>query len=143
MFAMWLHLKHSNEVMIEYEPEWATDGDYVIDFAVHRPEYSKTDISGCPVVQTHVELIEYKPATPTVSYCAEKSMALRRIASRISDVPTVAVVTMNIYYGSVYTNDRGAFLCDGSDFHSCKLNWLGKHEKPIRDHRFDLESQVD
>jgi hypothetical protein len=141
MFAMWLHLKHSDEILVEYEPEWAVAGDYVVDFVLHRPEFVKFHKTGVPIVSTHIELIEYKPSVPTVSYCSETARKLMRIAESIPDISEVSCITMNIIYGSVYTNDRGAFLCSGDKYSSIKHNWLGKYEKQIREYRFDLESE--
>lgn len=138
MFALWLDLKHSEDVFIEYEPDWAELGDYVPDFVVHRPSWDHDRV--VPEISQWIEIIEYKPSMPTVTYCSEVCKKLHQIAN-LSLFGSCSLITMNIYYGSVYDANRGALLCCNDDFSSVKVNWIGKHERRIRDYRFDLESE--
>ena len=141
MFAMWLDLKHSDDVLIEYEPEWAEIGDYVADFAVHRPIWNDDRI---PVFKTSIELIEYKPSMPTITYCDAVLKKLKTVADReLVHIPEVDEILLSVYFGSVYTNDRGRISFDGGSSYTVnRTNWLSIYEKQIREYRFDLESEA-
>ena len=141
MFAMWLHLRNSDDVLIEYEPEWAVNGDYVADFAIHRPAWSDDRIA---VAVTCIEVIEYKPSMPTITYCDDVMKKLKELADKeLVEIADVGEITLSIYFGSVYTNDRGRICFDGGSSYTInRTNWLTIYEKQIRDHRFDLESEA-
>lgn len=139
MFALWLDLKYPNAA-VEYEPDWAEVDDYVPDFAYSMPIPAYPTQRMC-VFETWVAIIEYKPARPTFTYLDAVSKKLRAIAKREGHI--AAKVCAFVYWGSVYTADRGIFTIGrhgGFLETDIPMNWLGVHEKAIRDFRFDLEA---
>lgn len=140
MFARWLELKNSDDVIVIYEPDWAEIEDYVPDFAVIRP---LPDGERVPLFGTSVELIEYKPTRPTLTYVKETTKKLYEISRRELKENDVAEVMLTIYFGSVFSVDRGVFYFNPpSGFIYCNRNWLSGHEKSIRNFRFDLEAET-
>jgi hypothetical protein len=138
MFALWLSKKNSQDVRIEYEPDWCEIGDYVPDFAVIRPILD--DGHRIPRFCTSVELIEYKPSRPTFTYVDEVFKKLHCVANReLSN--GISEILLTVYFGSIYTEDRGIFYFQShGSFSSSCINWIGDYEKSIRDFRFDLEA---
>jgi hypothetical protein len=138
MFARWLDLRNSDDAVVMYEPDWAEIGDYVPDFAVIRPV---ADGERIPRFLTCVELIEYKPSRPTLSYVKKTMQKLQKIAERELPKSEVDEIQICVYFGSVYTEDRGVFHVSGTGgFTHNSINWLSVHEKAVRDFRFDLEA---
>lgn len=143
MFAMWLNLEHGDTSVIEYEPDWCEIGDYVPDFTVAIPDAGYPQ-SRAPVFRTYIHFIEYKPSRPTFTYLSDVSEKLRQVIEReCHSLKTVSVGGF-IYYGSVFTEDRGIFnvIPTGGVTERISVNWIGKYEKQIRDYRFDLESEA-
>lgn len=139
MFALWLEFKYPTAV-VEYEPDWAELDDYVPDFVCSLPIPAYPTQRMC-VFETWVAIIEYKPSRPTFTYLDDVSKKIRSIAKREGNIATK--ISAFVYWGSVYTEGRGVFTisCDGSAYETdTPMNWLGIHEKTIRDFRFDLEA---
>jgi hypothetical protein len=79
MFALWLELRNSSDTIIDYEPDWAELGDYVPDFSVHSP-IPIYDRSGVSLFASQVEVIEYKPSRPTLTYVNNVAKSMLEIA---------------------------------------------------------------
>ena len=144
MFALWLDLRYSEERQIViYEPEWGEIEDYTLDFAVHRPQvgYTAEDIIR---FVTSIEVIEYKPVRPTFSYINRVFPLLKKLCAKVQS-PSKGIMFVNpyIYWGSVFSEDRGFVHCRGDGETSLtQCDWIRINEKRIRDYRFDLESEV-
>lgn len=139
MFALWLELRNSNDTIIQYEPDWAEIDDYVPDFAVFRPVDSSN--GNLPVFETSIEIIEYKPSRPTFTYVKDCIDKIYGIIKTHASSPRYDEKAISIYYGSIYTDDRGVFYHSGDgSFRVSNVDWLRGHEKAIRDFRFDLEA---
>ena len=69
---------------------------------------------------------------------------LKTVADReLAHIDEVTEILLSVYFGSVYTNERGRFMFSGDG--SCvvnRTNWLTIYEKQIREYRFDLESEA-
>lgn len=141
MFAMWLGLRCGDAAVVEYEPDFAELGDYTVDFVVSKPHESSPN-GRIVTFGTWIEFIEYKPSRPTFTYLAEVSKNIREIITRECLGHSVKVGGF-VYFGSVFNNDRGIYAIQKHDgFDICSCNWIGEHERRIREYRFDLESEV-
>jgi len=141
MFALWLHLKHGDNVVVQYEPDLAELDDYVVDFVVSQPQESSP--SGRLITfDTCIYFIEYKPSRLTFTYISEVSKKIKNIIERECTGHNVRVGGF-IYFGSVFTCDRGLYSIqrDNEIGSCCDCNWLNIYERQIRDYRFDLESE--
>lgn len=138
MFALWLELRNPAAVF-DYEPDWGEIENYVVDFIIAKPVPSSLN-GRISVFETWVEFVEYKPCRPTFTYLDEVSQKLRNLVFRECKDSTNLKVGAFVYWGSVYGDDRGvATVSKRNGFKVEACNWIGTHEKTIRDFRFDLE----
>jgi len=147
MFARWLDHQYCPETqLIQYEPTWASCGEYVPDFLTQSPVMlHHRDNNHIAKFATCIELIEYKPSMPTITYCNTVMKKLKTVADReLAHIDEVTEILLSVYFGSVYTNDRGVFRVNpvGGCRQPIAMNWLTIYEKQIREYRFDLESEV-
>ena len=139
MFALWLELRNSSDVVIEYEPDWAELKDYVPDFAVFRPLNAGERI---PQFETSIEIIEYKPSRPTFTYVKDCMAKNAMIIETFFKPHRYVEAAISVYFGSVYSEDRGVFTYNGNgSFGVSSMDWMRGHEKTIREFRFDLEAE--
>lgn len=101
---------------------------------------------GLPSV--HLEIIEYKPARPTATYCEEFYGRINSLVNKHVEqgyfATELQIADFHIYFGSVWNADRGYMVIvpdrgwhevggEGGD-------WLANYEESIRETRFDLQS---
>lgn len=141
MFARWLEHQYCPETqLIQYEPRWASCGEYVPDFLTQSPvmlhHRDNTDIAK---FATCIELIEYKPSRPTSTYINDVSQKLLRIADEvIRERLSVPYVMCFLYWGSVYSPDRGRVNFGHTEHVYNEADWIGSHQDDLRHYRFDL-----
>lgn len=145
MFARWLELQGRQSI---YEPKGFEVSGWNPDFLswwvppiepyMFRGEYLRPEL---PMLS--YELIEYKPSRPTQTYIKSFDSRCAAIWQRYQrlDVLFLFRCSFHIYYGSVYTSERGVVDCiHDSCLDVIEYDWIGEHEEAIRNTRFDLES---
>lgn len=145
MFALWLDLSEQPSDVVceqwEYEPALTYMPGFSCDFHMYSLVKGSDFRPGL-----RQDFYEYKPSKPTQTYvdnyfkkyvgamvfCDTKGM---QDVSRASNA--------YIYYGSIFTNDRGRFFLDGPDV-ACidETDWLAEYADSIRSYRFDLAVQA-
>ena len=127
-----------------YEPEGLSVDGWTPDFLEWR--VCNSQLLGCQIPYLGYRMIEYKPTKPTKTYAKEFATRVEAILLRLDDLGLFEFsrrCNAAIYYGSVFTNDRGLVLWewdsvswitekDGGD-------WLANFEEEVKATRFDLE----
>lgn len=168
MFAAWLMLPEQSGYRdlltgVIYEPEWLEIDGWKPDFVTYRVLMDRFVHVGLPM--TLLTVIEYKPSSPTETYVEEWETRCKALAERsliVGQKDLTRNTEWKLFYGSVFTQDRGIVLltqssmCDGEcgelSFNcQCKklwsrnlveCDWFHGTDDRIRSIRFDLKEQV-
>jgi hypothetical protein len=147
MFALWLDLKYQEfGTEWEYEPTWASVGKYVPDFVMRRLKETHF-ISNLGLYRNELLFFEYKPARPTGTYLDEVCKKLKTSAETAAKLSTETrlIVGAAVFFGSVYTDDRGVYYVTSSGGYTSdrsNFDWIGENESNLTSYRFDLVNQV-
>ncbi len=136
-----------------YEPRWQSDDGWTPDFikwdvGIGRvPDGGATPYFEIPILQ--YDLIEYKPNRPTDTYVEEFARRCHDCIEKLYPGPDEYFTyrcTYSIYFGSVYTDERGRFdliplIGSGDIPNAVRIDedWLADFEEEVRDTRFDLK----
>jgi hypothetical protein len=123
-----------------YEPKLDFMDGFACDFQILMVQFA---LSGRPVI-VH-GFVEYKPSRPTKTYCEryfkryKNAMVFCDTTGKM-DVSRSSVAS--IYYGSVFSEDRGRFSLTNNGLISHQdYDWIGDHQREIQEYRFDLAVQ--
>lgn len=144
MFALWVDLAEQPSDVVceiwEYEPVLTYMPGFSCDFHL----YSLVKDYGFPPGLRHY-FYEYKPSRPTDTYVDNffKNYVSAMVFCDTKGIQDVSRASNAcIYYGSVFSKERGRFFLDGPDV-ACldESDWLKPYEDSIKAYRFDLAVQ--
>lgn len=148
MFARYLVLRSDDEPQptckasgFEYEPDGFEVNGWNLDFLAWRVGVSTNDVSKCKIPTIYYEWIEYKPSFPTKSYCKKLAANFISLASKLEYYDGLVIRSgFCLYYGSVFTEDRGVLHFESGCVLNDEHDWLEFYEDDVRSTRFDLEN---
>lgn len=149
MFARYLVLNGDDDEPrfkafgFEYEPDGFEVNGWKLDFLTWWVGVSVNVISKHKIPTMFYGWIEYKPSMPTKSYCKKLSKNFIKLASEMEYYDGLVIRSgFSLYYGSVFTSERGIVNFDrsGNIFFDKEDDWLVNYEDDVRSTRFDLEN---